>query len=287
MASWLSWPGPYPRLPSPRTARQDLPVPGRPGQAPARPAPAPAPACGPAPGPARLASKNAVVGIRRGLPVRVLADPACFTHLVSSFRGSRPGGRPAGSAKEARGTVTGSPLSHVRGHISMMSMGSLHRWHNVTCMRRSYGKTADRGYGGEHQRLRARLGAASRRRAGLVPRPDLQDAARWIAPGTDWDLGHTPAARARTGPEHASCNRGEGAARGTGRQQPAAGPGPVDRAPVGRLRRPRRRVRRRRLVSLRSPHSRETGRVQRRHVDRHPPPLEPERRGAAAGAPRT
>lgn len=62
---------------------------------------------------------------------------------------------------------------------------------------------ADRGYGGEHQRLRARLarlveagGVACWRCGGL------------IAAGEPWDLGHDDVDRGvYRGPEHRACNR--------------------------------------------------------------------------------
>lgn len=37
---------------------------------------------------------------------------------------------------------------------------------------------------------------------------------RRIQPGDEWDLGHDPTGTVWTGPEHAPCNRSEGATRG-------------------------------------------------------------------------
>lgn len=85
------------------------------------------------------------------------------------------------------------------------------------------GTTAQRGYAGPHQKLRAQW----------KPIVDAGDASchaiiclmptRWIAPGTRWHLGHTPDRSAWTGPEHERCNEADGARRGNqGRRQPKA-----------------------------------------------------------------
>lgn len=66
------------------------------------------------------------------------------------------------------------------------------------------GRTAARGYGGPHQRLRAEW--APYVEAGHV---DCWRCRQRIAPGAAWDLGHDD--RDRTiyrGPEHSECNRG-------------------------------------------------------------------------------
>jgi predicted Fe-S protein YdhL (DUF1289 family) len=64
-------------------------------------------------------------------------------------------------------------------------------------------KTAARGYGNAHQRLR-------RRWAIRVDRGEVHCArcGRLIEPGTDWDLGHDDEDRSiYAGPEHRACNR--------------------------------------------------------------------------------
>lgn len=71
------------------------------------------------------------------------------------------------------------------------------------------GSTSARGYGYDHQRVRARLaplvaagGVACARCGGL------------IVPGAPWDLGHTLDRQSYTGPEHRRCNRRDGGVRG-------------------------------------------------------------------------
>lgn len=68
-------------------------------------------------------------------------------------------------------------------------------------------KTAARGYGAAHQKLRTRW--APEVEAGLV---DCYRCGHWIQPGTPWDLGHDDHDRSiYTGPEHMTCNRAAGA----------------------------------------------------------------------------
>lgn len=68
----------------------------------------------------------------------------------------------------------------------------------------SRGSTTARGYGRQHQLLRARW--APYVAAGLV---DCARCQRRIQPGARWDLGHDDQDRTRyTGPEHQACNRG-------------------------------------------------------------------------------
>lgn len=76
------------------------------------------------------------------------------------------------------------------------------------------GSTTANGYGSEHQRLRAEW--APFVETGQVNCHAIRclEVERWIAPGSPWDLGHTPDRSRWTGPEHARCNRSEGARRG-------------------------------------------------------------------------
>ena len=86
-----------------------------------------------------------------------------------------------------------------------------------------YGTTAQRGYGGAHQRLRAQWkpevdAGQAWCHAAICLKPD-----RHIQPGTPWHLGHTPDRQAWTGPEHERCNIAEANRRRRQRlwQQPA------------------------------------------------------------------
>jgi hypothetical protein len=82
--------------------------------------------------------------------------------------------------------------------------------------------TTARGYGTQHQTLRKTW--APLVDAGQVTCPRC---ARPITPGQPWDLGHHDTDRTRyTGPEHRTCNRAAGAAKGNRsplrRRRPAA-----------------------------------------------------------------
>jgi hypothetical protein len=63
-------------------------------------------------------------------------------------------------------------------------------------------KTADRGYGGEHQRLRKEWRDRVDASAVLCAR-----CKRLILPGQPWDLDHTDDRAGYLGPSHARCNR--------------------------------------------------------------------------------
>jgi hypothetical protein len=64
-------------------------------------------------------------------------------------------------------------------------------------------KTAARGYGGEHQKLRKRWAAIVA--AGQV---NCWRCGRWIAPRSRWELGHSEDRTRWMGPECFECNRG-------------------------------------------------------------------------------
>lgn len=77
-------------------------------------------------------------------------------------------------------------------------------------MPRTYGTTTQRGYDGQHQKLRAQL-IRELNRLGSMPCP------RCRLPIYAWmqvDLGHTEDRTGYTGLEHVSCNRKAGAIRG-------------------------------------------------------------------------
>lgn len=72
------------------------------------------------------------------------------------------------------------------------------------------GSRQQRGYNAEHDRLRRQWkpkvdAGRVHCHAGVCIEP-----ARFIVPGTPWDLGHTADRTAWTGPEHARCNRAAG-----------------------------------------------------------------------------
>jgi hypothetical protein len=75
--------------------------------------------------------------------------------------------------------------------------------------RRTIASTTARGYGTDHQRERQRWAPyvnAGQVRCARCGQP--------IQPGTAWDLGHSTDRTTWTGPEHARCNRADGARRG-------------------------------------------------------------------------
>jgi hypothetical protein len=76
------------------------------------------------------------------------------------------------------------------------------------------GKTAARGYGGGHQRLRAQWKPAVDAGQAWCHAVVCLKPSRHITPGTPWHLGHTPDRTAWTGPEHSVCNLSDGAVRG-------------------------------------------------------------------------
>src|SRR5690349_12713723 len=74
------------------------------------------------------------------------------------------------------------------------------------------GSTTERGYGTEHQRERRRLIPIVRREGAQCQADVCLMPSRFMPPGTqprEWDLGHTLARTAWTGPEHRKCNRTE------------------------------------------------------------------------------
>lgn len=92
----------------------------------------------------------------------------------------------------------------------------------MTYRRRSAGSAAQRGYTYTHFKLRKAW--APQVAAGMVQCHAVTCLmpTRWIAPGSDWDLGHTPDRSQWTGPEHRKCSRSDGAVRGNRMRQRAA-----------------------------------------------------------------
>lgn len=81
-----------------------------------------------------------------------------------------------------------------------------HKAEKQRILRAQRGSTASRGYGGKHQRLRAKWKPLVA--AGLVT---CWRCGELIEPGECWDLGHDDVTRAYRGPEHdRRCNRSAG-----------------------------------------------------------------------------
>jgi len=75
---------------------------------------------------------------------------------------------------------------------------------------RQQGTTPQRGYGYAHQQERERWRPEVDAGRAICHAAICLMPARWIIPGTPWDLGHTPDRTGWTGPEHATCNRSAG-----------------------------------------------------------------------------
>ena len=79
---------------------------------------------------------------------------------------------------------------------------------------RTLAKTAARGYGGAHARLRRQWELVVDAGAAFCHQPvcleEREGRTRRIISGTPWDLGHTPDRTGWTGPEHRRCSRADG-----------------------------------------------------------------------------
>ena len=96
------------------------------------------------------------------------------------------------------------------------------------------GETTARGYGTAHQALRTQWDSYVQAGDTYCHAAICLEPSRYIEPGSSWDLGHTPDRQAYTGPEHARCNRTEGARRGN-RQRQARSNSTADQGTVTRL----------------------------------------------------
>lgn len=76
-----------------------------------------------------------------------------------------------------------------------------------------HGTTTARGYGTEHQAERERWRPTVEAGQATCHAKRCLERSRTIQPGTPWDLGHNAERTAWTGPEHARCNRADGARR--------------------------------------------------------------------------
>jgi hypothetical protein len=81
-------------------------------------------------------------------------------------------------------------------------------------MTRSHTGTTDRGYGIEHKRKRAEWAPVVATGQARCHAKRCLHPSRAIDPDEAWDLGHNESRTRWTGPEHARCNRSEGATRG-------------------------------------------------------------------------
>lgn len=91
------------------------------------------------------------------------------------------------------------------------------------------GSTAERGYSGEHAKLRRQWKPAVDAGQAHCTEPVCLYRTRWIPPGTAWDLAHDRVNGGYRGPAHPTCNRAEGArwgnqARGRRRHRPPQPP---------------------------------------------------------------
>jgi hypothetical protein len=81
-------------------------------------------------------------------------------------------------------------------------------------MARARGTTRERGYSGQHPKLRAQWQPIVDAGRAYCHATICVMLTRWIQPGTPWNLGHTPDRDRWTGPEHERCNKSDGARRG-------------------------------------------------------------------------
>jgi hypothetical protein len=73
------------------------------------------------------------------------------------------------------------------------------------------GSTAERGYTGEHVKLKERWRPVVEAGQAHCTEPVCAYRTRWIPPGTAWDLAHDRTTGSYRGPAHRKCNRAEGA----------------------------------------------------------------------------
>ena len=76
-------------------------------------------------------------------------------------------------------------------------------------MARYQGTTAQRGYGGQHQRVRAQWKPAVDAGQAYCAEVTCLEPSRWIQPGTPWHLAHDDGQRGYRGPAHERCNIAE------------------------------------------------------------------------------
>jgi hypothetical protein len=70
-------------------------------------------------------------------------------------------------------------------------------------------KTAERGYGGSHQKLHKHWAPIVAAGGGWCTEPICLMTTRWIPPGTPWHLAHAEGQAGYRGPAHRRCNLAE------------------------------------------------------------------------------
>jgi hypothetical protein len=71
-----------------------------------------------------------------------------------------------------------------------------------------------RGYDGPYRRLRKEWAAVVEQGHAWCSEPRCVMPSRWIAPGSEWHLAHSPDRQRIIGPAHAKCNLSEAGRRG-------------------------------------------------------------------------
>lgn len=97
-----------------------------------------------------------------------------------------------------------------------------------TARRAPRGSTAERGYGSEHEKLRAEWKPlVDAGQAWCAETVCVNPGGRWIKPGTPWHLAHKTDRSGYKGPAHEGCNCADGGRRSRSRRpkrKQAAGP---------------------------------------------------------------
>lgn len=136
---------------------------------------------------------------------------------ASTSAASPRGARAAGLSSPRPGENVTRPSTSTTGcHGRGAATGSSPRGTNPMPFRGTdKASSSARGYGISHQRERARWKLIVDAGNAYCAQPVCVMAARWIAPGSQWCLGHTADRTAYLGPVHRACNEMDGARRGS------------------------------------------------------------------------